>query len=30
MHLPVLDDLNDLLLDRLADPGQFLRAAGQR
>src|SRR5207245_4436649 len=30
VHFAVLDDLDDLLLDRLADPVQLLRAPGQR
>src|SRR5204863_913337 len=30
IHLAVLDDLDDLLLDRLADPVQLLRAPGER
>ena len=29
-HLARLDDLDDLLLDRLADPGQLLRLALER
>ena len=30
VHLAVLDDLDDLALDRLADPGQLLRLAVER
>jgi hypothetical protein len=30
VHLAVLDDLDDLLLDRLTDSLQLLRTAGKR